>query len=213
MNGSVPCPAASAVVTVSVVSLPDPGLPGAITWCTTDPIGDLFAQLGGSPDAGGSWTDPNGDPFSGTFDPTTDAPGTYTYTINVPPPCVSVTSTVAVAISTPPDPGTDGSLTLCVSSPPSDLFASLGGTPDLGGTWSDPNGNAHSGTFTPGMDIAGVYTYTVTGTAPCPNAAASATVTVVNLPDPGTPGALTLCTSDAPTDLFAQLGGTPDAGG
>ncbi|MBP6697946.1 MAG: gliding motility-associated C-terminal domain-containing protein [Flavobacteriales bacterium] len=213
VNGSVPCPAASAVVTVSVVSLPDPGLPGAITLCTTDPIGDLFAQLGGTPDAGGSWTDPNGDPFSGTFDPATDAPGTYTYTITVPPPCVSVTSTVAVAISTPPDPGTDGSLTLCVSSPPSDLFASLGGAPDPGGTWIDPNGNAHSGNFVPGVDQPGVYTYTVTGTSPCPNAAASATVTVVNLPDPGAPGALMLCTSDAPTDLFAQLGGTPDAGG
>ncbi|MBK7287535.1 MAG: hypothetical protein IPI95_10755 [Flavobacteriales bacterium] len=65
--------------------------------------------------------------------------GVYTYTINVPPPCVNVSSTVTVAVQAPPDAGSDGSLTLCISSPASDLFTALGGSPDTGGTWSGPS--------------------------------------------------------------------------
>ncbi|MBK8339144.1 MAG: hypothetical protein IPK99_03640 [Flavobacteriales bacterium] len=213
VSGTAPCPSHFALVTVSVVSLPDPGLPGVITWCTTDPVGDLFGELGGTPDAGGTWTHPNGDPLIGTFDPATDTPGIYSYTITVPPPCLSVTSTVAVSLSAPPDPGMDGSLTLCISSPAEDLFASLSGAPDLGGTWTDPNGSAHSGNFDPANDIVGDYTYTVSGISPCPAASAVVTVSVVSLPDPGTPGGVTWCTTDPVGDLFAQLGGTPDAGG
>ncbi len=60
---------------------------------------------------------------------------------------------------------------------------------------------------------AGVYTYTVTGTAPCPDEQATVTVTINTPPDPGVDGAITLCSTDAPASLFAQLGGTPDAGG
>jgi gliding motility-associated-like protein/uncharacterized repeat protein (TIGR01451 family) len=56
-------------------------------------------------------------------------------------------------------------LTSCEGTSPTNgqLFASLQGTPDTGGTWSTP--------------VNGVYTYTVAATAPC-TVAASATVTV-----------------------------------
>lgn len=66
-------------------------------------------------------------------------------------------------IVSPPDAGTDGTLTICDGSAPSNvqLFNALGGTPDQGGTWTN-NGN--------------IYTYTVTGSAPCSSVSANVTV-------------------------------------
>ena len=206
VNGIAPCPPAAATVTVNVIALPDPGLPGALTLCLTDPATSLFAQLGGTPDAGGAWTDPGGTAFSGTFDPAVDQVGIYTYTISVPPPCVSVTSTVNMSLTPPPDAGLNGILSLCASSGASALFNALGGTPDAGGNWTDPNGNAHSGTFDPAIDPVGLYTYTVTGLLPCPNASASAMVSVTPQVNPGQPSILNLCITGAPVDLFPSLG-------
>jgi gliding motility-associated-like protein len=206
VNGAAPCPSATATVTVNVITLPDPGTPGALTVCSTDPALALFAQLGGTPDAGGTWTAPGGASFTGTFDPSTDLAGIYTYTISVPPPCVSVTSTVTVTLNAPPDAGLDGTLALCATSGSSTLFNALGGTPDAGGTWTDPMGVAHSGTFDPAVDAPGLYTYTVSGLFPCPNASASATVTVTPQVNPGQPAILNLCVSGVPVDLFPALG-------
>ena len=213
MAGTAPCPAASATVTVNVVEEPDPGSNGTLTLCSSDVPADLFTSLGGSPDAGGTWTGPTGAAFSGTFTPGTNAPGVYTYTIAVPPPCTSVSATVTVNVVAAPNAGSDGATTLCISSPATALFPSLGGVPQAGGAWTTPGGGAFSGTFTPGTHAPGVYTYTVAGTAPCPAASATVTVNVVVEPDPGGDGFITLCSTDAPMDLFSNLEGSPDQGG
>jgi 2',3'-cyclic-nucleotide 2'-phosphodiesterase (5'-nucleotidase family) len=70
----------------------------------------------------------------------------------------------------PPNPGTNGSLAICNGSTitESQLFAALGGTPSIGGTWS------------PAPAGAGVYTYLVT--SPSCSGSASATVTVTSTP-------------------------------
>ncbi|MEO8066797.1 MAG: PKD domain-containing protein, partial [Flavobacteriales bacterium] len=122
------------------------------------------------------------------------------------------TSDITVTVGTPVDAGTNGSITLCSSAAPVGLFGSLGGTPDAGGMWTGPGG-AFSGTLDPSSDPPGVYTYTMLGVAPCPNASATVTVTINTPPDPGVDGNITLCTSSTAVSLFAQLGGTPDAGG
>ncbi|MBK6369926.1 MAG: hypothetical protein IPF64_08900 [Flavobacteriales bacterium] len=174
---------------------------------STDASIDLFATLNGTPDAGGTWTGPS-TVVAGQFDPATNTAGVYTYTIAVPPPCVSVSSTVTITLVQPPNAGTDGSLTLCISSPATSLFTSLNGSPNAGGTWSGPS-PVVGGQFDPATMTAGDYLYTVNGTAPCPSASATVSVSVATNPDPGTPGAATLCSTDASIDLFATLNGTP----
>ncbi|MBK8582439.1 MAG: SprB repeat-containing protein [Flavobacteriales bacterium] len=213
VNGTAPCPNDAATVTVTVVDVPDPGGPGFITLCATDVAVDLFLSLEGSPDQGGGWTTPSGGVFSGSFDPASNTPGVYTYTISVPPPCASVSSTVTVDVVQPPNAGADGALTLCISSPSTPLFPSLGGSPDASGTWATPSGGAFAGSFDPALHTAGNYTYTVPGTAPCPADIAVVSVVVLTTPDPGIDGTLTLCASDAPSILFNSLLGAPDAGG
>jgi len=211
VNGTQPCPADQSQVTVSVVAAPNAGTPGSATLCATDNALSLFAQLGGTPDAGGTWSGPSA-VAGGIYDPATMNPGAYTYTITVPPPCVNASSTVTITEVAPSNAGTDGSLTLCISSPAASLFAQLGGGAQAGGTWSGPSPVA-GGMFDPATMTAGTYTYTVNGTAPCPADQSQVTVSVVAAPNAGTPGSATLCATDNPLSLFAQLGGTPDAGG
>jgi len=212
VNGIAPCPSASSTVTVTIATEPDPGTDGLRTVCTSGEPIDLFAELGGSADIGGTWSGPS-NVVDGQFDPATMSAGDYTYFIAVPAPCTSVSSMVTIIAVAPPDPGTDGSGMLCVSSPATDLFAVLEGTPEAGGTWTDPQGVPIGLLFNPAVDSSGQYTYTVNGIAPCPSAQAMVTMTVVNEPDPGGNGALSLCQSDAAEDLFDRLEGSPDEGG
>ena len=187
-----PCTvAATATVTVTEQPLPNAGTNGTLTVCagTTPTNAQLFAALGGTPTAGGTWS---------------NVGLVYTYTVPATPPCtVAATATVTVTEQPLPNAGTNGTLTVCAGTTPTNaqLFAALGGTPTAGGTWSN---------------VGLVYTYTVPATPPC-TVAATATVTVTEqpLPNAGTNGTLTVCAGTTPTNaqLFAALGGTPTAGG
>ncbi|MBK7268614.1 MAG: hypothetical protein IPI07_03575 [Flavobacteriales bacterium] len=212
VTGTAPCPDETATVTTTINTPPDPGTNGSITVCSTDGVVDLFAQLGGTPNAGGTWTAPGGGAFGATFTPGTDADGVYTYTVNGVAPCPSETATVTMTTNTPPDPGVDGAITLCSTNAAVSLFTQLGGTPDAGGTWSGPS-PVVGGMFDPSSMNAGAYVYTITGTAPCPNETATITVSVNAMPDAGIDGAIALCATSPAVGLLGQLGGSPDPGG
>ncbi|MEA9412802.1 T9SS type B sorting domain-containing protein [Flavobacterium sp. PL02] len=192
VNAVSPCNiAATATVTLNTQAVPNAGTNGTLTLCsgTTPTNVQLFAQLGGTPDTSGVWT---------------NAGDIYTYTVNAVSPCnIAATATVTINRQTTPNAGTNGTLTLCSGTAPTNaqLFAQLGGTPDTGGVWTN---------------VGNVYTYTVNAVSPC-NLSATATVTInrQTTPNAGTNGTLTLCTGATPTNaqLFAQLGGTPDTGG
>lgn len=211
--GVAPCANATAVVTVNVITAPRAGTNGSTTVCASDAPFTLFALLGGSPDAGGTWTAPGGGANNGTFIPGTSGAGAYTYTVAGTSPCANATATVTVSVVQPPNPGVSGSLTVCSNGPAVNLFNSLTGTPAVGGTWQRPNGSSHPGIFDPVVDVAGTYTYTVAGTAPCTSRSSTVQVTKVQAPEAGTNGSITVCNTQAPFQLFTVLGGTPSGSG
>jgi 5-hydroxyisourate hydrolase-like protein (transthyretin family) len=68
-----------------------------------------------------------------------------------------------------PNPGTNGTLILCVGTTPTieQLFAALGAPKDAGGSWSGP--------------VNGVYTYTIAASGTCPAYSSSVTVTAYDV--------------------------------
>ena len=207
------CGADSATVTVTVLPDPNPGNDASVTFCDQQGPVNLINYPGGSPQPGGTWTDPLGNSFSGTFNPATDMVGTYTYTVSNG--ICSESSSLTVSVENAPNAGFSNSITVCSADPSFPLFLQLGGAPDNTGTWTGPGGfsSSNSGvSFDPATNVSGVYTYTVAGTA-CSSQTATVTVTVTPIGNPGTNGALAICTNSSPVSLFNSLNGSPQSGG
>ncbi|KAA1242632.1 T9SS type B sorting domain-containing protein [Aquimarina sp. RZ0] len=199
------CPERKGTVNVTIVAVPDAGEDGALNICSGETPVDLFDSLTGTPETGGVWTDGAGTTFGaddrGTFDPSADAAGTYTYTVGTAG--CSRDAVVVVTLNLGADAGEDGAIDFCDTNTSVDLFDSIGGTPDIGGTWTDPNGNPFGaddrGTIDPSLATAlsGVYTYTVSS-ASCP-VSSSSTVTVTIETTPELTSVVTTCSSDRST--------------
>ncbi|EPR74970.1 conserved hypothetical protein, secreted [Winogradskyella psychrotolerans RS-3] len=202
------CGSSTATVDVSFSSTNNAGTDGSVDFCSTDTAVDLFNSLGGTPDVGGSWS-PALTSGTGVFDPSIDAAGSYTYTISSPS-CPDATATVIVSLSQEPDAGNDGTLNLCDSTVAFDLFDSLAGTPDIGGTWT-PALNSGTGILDPNTDLEGIYTYTLTNS--CGTSSATVAVSFSGSNNAGTDGTVELCSNSPIIDLFDLLGGNPDVGG
>ncbi|MEO5583895.1 MAG: gliding motility-associated C-terminal domain-containing protein, partial [Flavobacteriales bacterium] len=190
-----PCVNDTSHVQVEVTLAVDAGIDSTITLCSSNGAIDLMSQLGGSPDEGGTWSGPGG-VSSQTFYPGSGAPGNYTYTVQGTAPCPNATGTISISVNRMPDAGTDGSLSLCPEADPANMFASLGGSPDTGGSWTAPGGIAHGNIFDPAIDLPGAYTYTVSGMAPCPNDQSTATVHIYFVPVPNAGNDAVSCTLD-----------------
>ena len=211
--GLPPCEADVAVVTVSIVTAPNAGVNGSLTLCSNGAPVELITQLGGNPAQSGSWVGPDAQPFGGLFVPGTSQPGIYTYTVQGTTPCANAVAQVEVGVVPAPNAGSNGSITVCSSDAPVDLFAQLGGSPDQGGTWIRPGGTAHSGVYLPASEPSGTYTYTVAGTVPCANASSSVQVVRVVAPNAGVNGSITVCSTNNTFELTSVLGGNPGSGG
>ena len=196
--------------TIVVTAPPYAGADGTLTICSNGWVTALFGQLQGTPDTGGVWRR-NGVPVSGIYDPATDSPGVYTYTVAGIGPCPDASANVVVTEPQLPNAGTDGSIALCSNAQPMVMTALLGGVPDDNGSWSGPSPT--NGFYDPATMSPGVYTYTVPGTAPCPNASATLTITETQAPNAGVGGLVERCMGSAPFVLFGVLTGSPDFGG
>ena len=198
-------------ITFIINDPPNAGTYGAITVCTADPIFDLFSQLNGTPQMGGTWTNSLNVQVGAFYFPSTSPSDVFTYTLNGISPCPNDFSTVTVTNNALPDPGQNASHTVCQNDPAFNMENFLGGTPQTGGSWVDASGNSVSnGMFDPSTMSAGVYTYTVTGLSPCPNRSANLNVTVDALPTAAisttTP---TICDGNSATLNFTFTGTAP----
>jgi gliding motility-associated-like protein len=146
-----PACTSSEEVTVSIDPGLDPGTDSLVVVCATPPTFNLIDMLGGTPGAGGVWTDGNGTVIPDTFDPVTDPAGIYTYTVTTALGCVG-TADLEIQILGADDPSCCGVVdagpdeTVCVLS--YTLSASVGNTG--AGNWTGPAGyvfgNANSPT-------------------------------------------------------------------
>jgi gliding motility-associated-like protein len=209
--GTPPCINDTSLVAVTLVTAPNAGTDGVAQLCSNEDSVDLTTFLGGSPQAGGTWS-PALTSGTNIFDPAIDVAGVYTYSVGGNAVCAGDSATVTVSIIIGPNAGTSASTTLCVNSAPINLFPLLGPLAQVGGTWS-PALASGTDLFDPANDLAGAYTYTLIGNQPCDNDTATVTVFVNPLPDAGESATTDICSNAAPVDLVTRLGGTPQSGG
>lgn len=81
----------------------------------------------------------------------------------------------SLSVEASPDSIANSSALACPQTEPFSLVDSLSTYPSHAGTWTDPNGTAHSAIFTPGTDPGGDYTFTMESFPGC------RTSTIVNL--------------------------------
>lgn len=212
VGGGAGCPS-TATIAMTVVTAPNAGTNGVLATCNSNPPTDLFPLLGGSPDAGGSWTAPGGLPFTNPLDPAVNGTGAYLYTVLGTTPCANDQSQVNVNVATAVDAGDNATVDLCFDATPLNMLASLAGTPDATGGWFTPGGAPFGGTFNASVDPEGVYLYVTPAIAPCEPDSSWLTINVQVAPDAGVDVNLTLCANAPNIALFPLLGGSPDAGG
>ena len=199
-------------VTVLPEPVPDPGVDGFHTICNVGPDIPLISLLGGTPDTWGEWLDPFGQPHGPDLVPGQDPAGLYTYLFDQNPPCSDTLSQVVISYLPNNDPGMGGPYSICETGSPVDLFTVLTGGPDMGGTWTGPNGTSFNGTYDPATNASGAYTYTVPGIAPCDDPFAVIDVLEVEVPEAGTGGTALVCETDTAFVLYSVLSGAPTNG-
>jgi gliding motility-associated-like protein len=206
----------AATLAVSVVDQPSAGTDSAFTLCSNAAAFPLLDALGGAPDAGGGWTAPGGAPAGTLFNPATAMPGVYVYQITAMAPCVTVQAQADINVVPAANAGTNGTLLVCSTGAPVNLFTALGGSPSAGGVWTDAGANVVSGQFNPSVATPGihVFTYTLAAAPPCMAAASTVSVQVVDQLSAGiAASSLDVCEDAAVVDLFTQLGNAADPGG
>lgn len=211
-----PCPLSQDTMFVNVGTPFDAGDFTEVTVCENDPAFVLESVLLGTPTLGGNWEYSDGTPAPNLFDPSAVIPDSvYTLIYSgglASTLCFESQVMLLTVLSNNADAGIDNSITVCETEAPFPMVDELGGTPQPGGTWTDPIGNViPSGFFIPGTNPPGIYTYTLN--SPCGSDVSQLTISVTNLADPGIDGSLFICANQTNVPLIDGLGGTPDTPG
>ena len=205
---------------ITINPFPDAGPPVfELEACSDFPVLNIINFFTPPPtDFTGSWEDPSGNPWDGTYDADVDPDGIYLYITATNGICPGDTVFVTLTSVDYLDPGMDNILSVCSGQDPLNLFDFLLGSPANVGVWTDPNNNTlpggHLGVLDPATAIPGSYTYTVaTGTLGQCSASSEIVVSISNQLDAGINTTTVECPSGNTFDLNAYLDGSPDPGG
>ena len=220
------CSDASAEITINIGSAPDAGENNSIELCTGDtPTLDFLFSLSGNPNAGGTWNDDDNsgldlsDPNNVDLSALANGSYNFTYFIAGPGDCPDAQAELNLMISTNPEAGTNGTASICEGGNSIvDLFGSLGGTPEMGGTWNDDDNIGVDLSDPSSVDFASIangdynFTYSLNGGF-CDDGTATVSISIGAAPQTGQNGSTTICSDQATVNLLTVLQGTPDAGG
>lgn len=200
-SSATACPAVHDDIIITVNAPANAGLDAAASVCNSETSFNVLAALGGTPDAGGNWTDLNGSgvTFNGAkADFTAVTPGDYQLEYALEGGCPGDNSALlSVTVQPAPFAGSSADASACNNESAFDLIKKLPGA-NAGGTWTDVNA---SGAIITGdnADFRGIapgsydFRYIVTGSGACAGYSAGAIVAVSVKPLP-----LTTATNNAP---------------
>ncbi len=197
------CPPVTSVVTVTVLPVPNAGNNNAVTLCENLGSIDLTSYLGGTPNAGGTWSVAN------PFDISALAGSTQTLTYTVDNGTCDDSADLTLTVEGIPNAGGNGSLNFCADEPCFNLSTGISGAFDAGGVWTNSVGATVPNNQCPTtLGTGGVFTYTLDGNS-CPDASSTVNVSVV--PAIAVTGVNAAC---QPNQLFYVVqfnisGGTP----
>lgn len=206
------CPAVYNTLFIIENQIADPGMDATLSVCPDATPFDMTGFLGGTPDSGGQWENESNQDVDAIFDPAVDAQGTYEYTIIGATPCPTVMSTLTITFNDGIDAGENGSLEACENDGLLNLFAALGGDPDTGGTWTDPNGQLVDEVIDASQAISGTYSYLIQATG-CPDELSEVAVSIDQQVSAGPSGVISECNSVPFFDLDLLLGDGVTVGG
>ncbi|MFM7726682.1 MAG: gliding motility-associated C-terminal domain-containing protein, partial [Flavobacteriales bacterium] len=173
--------ATTATLTISIIAPANAGADASLGLCASGTPVNLFNFLGAQAQTGGTWSGPSvlAGGYLGTFNPSTQQAGAYTYAVNGTNPCPSDQAIVIITINATNSATVNYPSPICAGIN-GDIAPILTGT--AGGTYTASGGlsiNSSSGFINPAGALPGTYTvtYSIAASAGC--AAFQTTTSVV----------------------------------
>jgi len=220
------CPEVSATVTLEIGNPTDAGMNNTLEICSDVASSlDFLNSLNGTPNTGGVWTDLDGsgldltDPLDVDISGLVEGNFTFQYEVEGQGSCQDASAVLTIDFETIASAGINGSANICEGGNAIiDLFSSLSGMPDLGGTWSDDNASGVDLSDPSIVDFNGVasgdytFTYLVEGII-CQDQTSEVVVSIGAAPSAGMDGVNSICNDGSSFNLFNELNGVPDNNG
>jgi len=201
------CGTDDANISIQLLEELNAGSDTQIDLCVNGGPYNLLEYLEGNADGGGEWT-PSLTSGAEIFDPKSDTPGIYTYSLENKA-CGKRSSTIEITIISQPNTGEDAILKLCESNGPLDLKPLLGPNVDDNGEWTPILIN---GIFDPKVNDSGIYEYKIDNKT-CGASSSFVTVSVNSVPNSGVSTSISICKNSPIVDLYDILGSNVDRDG
>ncbi len=195
----------SATFEITVNQSPDAGISTTVQLVEGDnTVIDLFSELGGTPDTGGTWTTEDGTTVSGSFDPAVDtAPETYTYTVTVNG--CTTTATVFVAEACPIVSNTAPEFCEVIDDGTGEDFPRVRDLLPAHAVWYTSIDPADDTVIDPDTQLEdGAVYYAGNASGTC-TSRTPVTVTILDAPNAGVDSEITVCANDPAFDLVSRI--------